>query len=97
MFSCQINSSHRLNTVVIAPYKIEDYLGTEHKRPGFDHLGFEVEDLQAFKDDVDLLAKHDPDIWRPNLRTLSPNTKSSWTCFGAAGMGSTKCATRRET
>jgi catechol 2,3-dioxygenase-like lactoylglutathione lyase family enzyme len=52
-------------TMVIAPYKIQDYLGTEHKRPGFDHIGFAVEDLQAFKEDVELLAKHDPEYLAP--------------------------------
>jgi hypothetical protein len=36
-------------TMVLAPYKISDYLGTEHKRPGFDHIGFEVEDLRGFE------------------------------------------------
>ncbi len=52
-------------TMVLARYKISDYLGTEHKRPGFDHIGFEVEDLQAFKDDVELLARHDPEFLAP--------------------------------
>jgi predicted enzyme related to lactoylglutathione lyase len=61
-------------TMVIAPYKIQDYLGTEHKRPGFDHIGFEVEDLQAFKDDVELLAKHDPEYLAPK----PPNVESEY-------------------
>jgi hypothetical protein len=52
-------------TMALAPCKISDYLGTEHKRPGFDHIGFEVEDLQGFKDDVELLAKHDPEYLAP--------------------------------
>jgi len=61
-------------TLVIAPYKIADYLGTEHKRPGFDHLGFEVENLQAFKEDVELLAKHDPEYLAPK----PPNVQSEY-------------------
>ena len=61
-------------TMIIAPYKIEDYLGTEHKRPGFDHLGFEVENLQAFKDDVEFLAKHDPEYLAPK----APNVQSEY-------------------
>jgi catechol 2,3-dioxygenase-like lactoylglutathione lyase family enzyme len=60
--------------MIIAPYKIEDYLGTEHKRPGFDHLGFEVENLQAFKDDVGILAKHDPEYLAPK----PPNVESEY-------------------
>jgi catechol 2,3-dioxygenase-like lactoylglutathione lyase family enzyme len=61
-------------TMVLAPYKISDYLGTEHKRPGFDHIGFEVEDLQAFKDDVELLARHDPEYLAPK----PPNVESEY-------------------
>jgi len=61
-------------TMVIAPYKIQDYLGTEHKRPGFDHLGFEVENLKAFKDDVEYLAKHDPEYLAPK----PPNVQSEY-------------------
>ena len=61
-------------TMVIALYKISDYLGTEHKRPGFDHIGFEVEDLKAFKDDVELLAKHDPEYLAPK----PPNVESEY-------------------
>src|SRR6187549_2036716 len=52
-------------TMIVAPYKIEDYLGTEHKRPGFDHIGFEVEDLRAFKNDVEVLAQTDPEYLAP--------------------------------
>lgn len=61
-------------TIVIAPYKIQDYLGTEHKRPGFDHLGFEVENLQTFNDDVEYLAKHDPEYLAPK----PPNVQSEY-------------------
>jgi len=61
-------------TMVIAPYKIQDYLGTEHKRPGFDHLGFAVENLKAFKDDVEYLAKHDPEYLAPK----PPNVQSEY-------------------
>lgn len=61
-------------TMILAPYKIQDYLGTEHKRPGFDHLGFEVDNLQAFKDDVELLAKHDPEYLAPK----PPNVESEY-------------------
>ena len=61
-------------TMVIAPYKIEDYLGTEHKRPGFDHLGFVVEDLEDFKNDVEVLSKTDPEFLAPK----APNVESEY-------------------
>src|ERR687897_2984026 len=47
-------------TMVLAPWKIQDYYGTEHKGPGLDHIGFKVENLNAFKNDVAILAKADP-------------------------------------
>jgi predicted enzyme related to lactoylglutathione lyase len=61
-------------TMILAPYKIEDYLGTEHKRPGFDHLGFAVEDLNAFKNDVSTLAETDPEYLAPK----PPNVESEY-------------------
>jgi catechol 2,3-dioxygenase-like lactoylglutathione lyase family enzyme len=61
-------------TMILAPYKIEDYVGTEHKRPGFDHLGFAVEDLNAFKNDVAILAETDPEYLAPK----PPNVESEY-------------------
>ena len=84
-------------TMILAPYKIEDYLGTEHKRPGFDHIGFEVENLEAFKNDVEALTQTDPEYLAPKAPTSSPNIKSSWISSGAAGMDNTKCVTQKET
>ena len=84
-------------TMILAPYKIEDYLGTEHKRPGFDHIGFEVENLEASKTMLKLWPRPILNIWRQRLQTSSPNIKSSWISSGAAGMDNTKCVTQRET
>ena len=42
-------------TLVLTPWKIEDYHGTEHRGPGLDHFGFKVESVEGFKQD---LAKH---------------------------------------
>jgi catechol 2,3-dioxygenase-like lactoylglutathione lyase family enzyme len=57
-------------TMVFSPWKIEDYLGTEHKRPGMDHIGFKVESVAAFKKDMETVASLDP-VWMapktPNL------------------------------
>src|SRR6266849_3792392 len=36
-------------TLVLMPWRITDYEGTGIVRPGPDHLGFEVESLDAFK------------------------------------------------
>ena len=61
-------------TLVLAPWKIEDYYGTEHKGPGMDHVGFEVENLDAFKNDVEILTKTDPEWLAPK----SPNIEAEY-------------------
>jgi catechol 2,3-dioxygenase-like lactoylglutathione lyase family enzyme len=61
-------------TLVFAPWKIEDYLGTEHKGPGLDHVGFKVENLDAFKNDVDILTRADPEWLAPK----SPNLDAEY-------------------
>jgi catechol 2,3-dioxygenase-like lactoylglutathione lyase family enzyme len=44
-------------TLTIMPWRIEKFLGMSIKRPGPDHIGFKVEDLDAFKADVQELAE----------------------------------------
>ncbi len=61
-------------TLVLAPWKIKDYYGTEHKGPGMDHIGFKVENLETFKNDVELLTKADPEWLAPK----SPNLESEY-------------------
>jgi hypothetical protein len=61
-------------TMVLAPWKIQDYYGTEHKGPGLDHIGFKVENLNAFKNDVEILAKADPEWLAPK----APNLESEY-------------------
>jgi predicted enzyme related to lactoylglutathione lyase len=47
-------------TMHILPWKISDFLGTGIERPAPDHLGFEVDDLAAFKKDVEQLQTINP-------------------------------------
>jgi catechol 2,3-dioxygenase-like lactoylglutathione lyase family enzyme len=61
-------------TLVLAPWKIEDYYGTEHRGPGLDHIGFKVEDVDALKNDVEILTKTDPEWLAPK----SPNLESEY-------------------
>ncbi len=51
-------------TFVLAPWKIKDYYGTEHKAPGMDHIGFKVENLETFKQDVDAAGESRPRVAR---------------------------------
>jgi catechol 2,3-dioxygenase-like lactoylglutathione lyase family enzyme len=47
-------------TLVIAPWKLSDFVGTGQERPALDHLGFEVESLEAFQTDLRDLAERNP-------------------------------------
>ena len=61
-------------TLVLAPWKIQDYHGTEHRGPGMDHIGFKVENVEAFKNDVETLTRTDPEWLAPK----SPNLESEY-------------------
>ena len=50
-------------TFVIAPWNIQDYGETGVVRPAIDHLGFKVENLEAFAADVDQLRESRPEMF----------------------------------
>jgi predicted enzyme related to lactoylglutathione lyase len=43
-------------TLAIVPWRINDYAGTGIERPALEHLGFKVESLEAFKNELDKLT-----------------------------------------
>src|SRR5205807_1080475 len=47
-------------TLVIMPWDITDYEGTGIIASGMDHIGFKVEDMQAFERDVEQIAADNP-------------------------------------
>lgn len=47
-------------TLVVAPWQIADYAGSGIERPGCDHLGFVVEDLDVFRADLAALIEKNP-------------------------------------
>jgi catechol 2,3-dioxygenase-like lactoylglutathione lyase family enzyme len=47
-------------TLVIMPWDITDYEGTGIITAGMDHIGFKVESVEKFKEDVDRLAADNP-------------------------------------
>src|SRR5262249_19483907 len=47
-------------TLVIMPWDITDYAGTGIITAGMDHIGFKVENLEAFKRDVERVAANNP-------------------------------------
>ena len=48
-------------TLVLTPWKIEDYHDAEHRGPGLDHVGFKVESVETFKKDFEILTTVDPE------------------------------------
>lgn len=47
-------------TLVIAPWKLTDFIGTGIERPKLDHVGFKVESIEAVERDLDGLNQQDP-------------------------------------
>jgi predicted enzyme related to lactoylglutathione lyase len=59
------NGAYRLTdgriSFVILPWKISDYNGSGIERPALDHLGFEVESIEAFENDLKSFQRN-PDM-----------------------------------
>jgi catechol 2,3-dioxygenase-like lactoylglutathione lyase family enzyme len=49
-------------TFIIAPWKISDFAGSGIERPALDHIGFEVESLAQFQEDLERLMKEQPEL-----------------------------------
>ncbi|HET8562826.1 MAG TPA: VOC family protein, partial [Candidatus Binatia bacterium] len=49
-------------TFAIMPWDITDYEGSGIERPALDHMGFQVESVEAFKRDLDALVERDPSL-----------------------------------
>jgi len=49
-------------TLVLVPWRISDYAGTGIVRPGPDHIGFEVEDLEAVRQRLQALGDNNPHL-----------------------------------
>ena len=57
-------------TLALTPWKIEDYHGTEHRGPGLDHIGFKVESVEGFKQDLETVVSVDPEWMSPKTPIL---------------------------
>jgi predicted enzyme related to lactoylglutathione lyase len=59
------NGSFKLSdgriSLVIIPWRLSDYNGSGIERPAMDHLGFEVESLEAFRADLKRITRN-PDL-----------------------------------
>jgi catechol 2,3-dioxygenase-like lactoylglutathione lyase family enzyme len=57
--------------LIIAPWKITDFAGTGIERPAMDHIGFHVESVEAFREDLQRLMTDRPDLF-PQQRRQTP-------------------------
>ena len=48
-------------TLIVSPWKIDQFAGTGIERPAPEHIGFKVESLAAFKKDVEALSAEHPE------------------------------------
>jgi catechol 2,3-dioxygenase-like lactoylglutathione lyase family enzyme len=55
-------------TLVIAPWRMSDYAGAGIERPGIEHIGYKVENVESVKKDLAALRASDPEM---SERTLS--------------------------
>lgn len=49
-------------TLVVAPWRMSDFAGAGIDRPGWEHLGFKVESVDALKKDLAALRESDPEM-----------------------------------
>jgi predicted enzyme related to lactoylglutathione lyase len=49
-------------TLVIIPWRISDFLGSGIEKPALDHLGFEVESIDAFRADLEEFSSRNPSM-----------------------------------
>jgi predicted enzyme related to lactoylglutathione lyase len=49
-------------TFVILPWRLSDFLGSGIEKPQLDHLGFEVESLESFHNDLEEFASRNPSM-----------------------------------
>jgi predicted enzyme related to lactoylglutathione lyase len=52
-------------TLIIAPWKMSDFEGAGIDRPGIEHIGFKVENVEAVKNDLAALRKTYPEMNEP--------------------------------
>lgn len=62
-------------TLVLTPWKIQDYPEAEHRGPGFDHVGFKVESVETFKKDLETVISVDPANLAPRPASNIPEQK----------------------
>jgi predicted enzyme related to lactoylglutathione lyase len=73
-------------TMVILPWRIDDFLGTGIERPALDHIGFEVESVAAFENDLEQLVLTNP-LMRPKPLGAGPESAIRKQLFERTSLG----------
>ena len=70
----------------IIPWRISDFLGTGIERPAMDHLGFEVESVDAFSKDLEELTTNNPHM-SPKATGIGAEGEARLKTFKKTGLG----------
>jgi catechol 2,3-dioxygenase-like lactoylglutathione lyase family enzyme len=62
-------------TLVLTPWKIQHYPEAEHRAPGFDHVGFKVESVETFQNDLKTMVDMDPACFSPRAPSVPREQK----------------------
>ena len=54
--------------MVISPWNIQNYAGTGIERPAIEHIGFAVESLTTFKQELDQLMESRPELFPTTVK-----------------------------
>lgn len=74
-------------TIILMPWSIKDYANTGIVGPGMDYIGFKVEDLAKFKDDVEAAIRANP-LLAPVPVGVGPEGKARLDMFERTSLGS---------
>ena len=74
-------------TLILMPWNIKDYANTAIVGPGLDYIGFKVEDLEKFKQDVQMVGDGNP-LLTPAPVGLGPEGKARLELFQRTSLGS---------
>lgn len=74
-------------TLILMPWSIKDYANTSVVGPGMDYIGFKVEDIAKFREDVENAIKANP-LLAPAPVGLSAEGKARLEMFERSSLGS---------
>jgi predicted enzyme related to lactoylglutathione lyase len=73
-------------TFVVMPWRISDFHGSGIEKPALDHLGFEVENLDTFRADLEEFSTRNP-VMIPKTLGLGPEGAVRKKLFERTGLG----------